>query len=268
MLNFRRIALTVLVFFMVASAAQSAFAQRSIRVDLGDSNFDQNGEAWFYRYEVDFATEPLTTGSMPFALNYSGAPGPGTFQDFGMSGYPLSPPYLGLAHTDLTGTQSAGILAYYFDSWPPYTSWDSGEWSIGMIDTQAPYSKSEAVDAIRFTWKGSISDGRTITTQVVLLNRGAGDFDIELNYGLGTFDFPAGGSQLMNFMPNGPGQQLFASHGKIGFVGACFRGGVGEICAPVPEPSTYALFVVGVALLGGIALRRRAIGVAPNGVPG
>jgi hypothetical protein len=34
--------------------------------------------------------------------------------------------------------------------------------------------------------------------------------------------------------------------------------GVGKTCAPIPEPSTWAMMIAGVALLGAIQLRRRS----------
>jgi hypothetical protein len=35
-------------------------------------------------------------------------------------------------------------------------------------------------------------------------------------------------------------------------------GGPGKVCAPIPEPSTWAMMIAGVALLGTIQLRRRS----------
>jgi hypothetical protein len=37
-----------------------------------------------------------------------------------------------------------------------------------------------------------------------------------------------------------------------------FGGPLGKICAPIPEPSTWAMMIAGVALLGTIQLRRRS----------
>ena len=34
--------------------------------------------------------------------------------------------------------------------------------------------------------------------------------------------------------------------------------GAGKTCAPIPEPSTWAMMIAGVALLGAIQLRRRS----------
>lgn len=245
---------------MLALAAQVAQAGngRSIRVDAGDARFDESGEIWFGVNEVDFASKPLTTGTLPFALNFSGAAGPGEYYSYQFAGYPLSAASLVIGYDGFPDDNWAAILPYFYAGSPPFTNWSSGDWSIGQVDTEAPFRKSEVADAIRFTWKGQSTDGTFIAAQVVFLDRGRGDFDIEFNYGQGpSFDFPAGGSQSANF---GPDKQFFASYGKVAFAGLCFRGGVGDICAPVPEPATYSLWAAGMLLLAPLALWRRRRG--------
>jgi hypothetical protein len=46
--------------------AAQAGGDRSIRVDLGNSNFPTNGESWNGNSEVDFVATPAVTGTLPF----------------------------------------------------------------------------------------------------------------------------------------------------------------------------------------------------------
>jgi len=255
----RRVAATVLTFCLLALAGSSAFAQRSIRVDLGDSNFDTNGEIWSGSNEVDFTTTPSVNGTLPFAVNFSGAAGAGQAYDYTFSAFATYPAGLDIGFGGFPGGNFGFILPYFIAlPTPGSVNWTSGEWSIGKIDLEAPYVKSEAVDAIRFTWKGQLSSGDFVATQLVFLDRSKGnspgDFDLEFNYGSGKFDYPAGGSQSLDL---GPESQHFFSFGQIGWVGACYRDGVADICAPVPEPSTLSLLAGGIALLSAGALHRR-----------
>ncbi len=269
MINFnRRIVATLAVgLFMLASQAVQA-GGRSIRVDAGDFNFDNSGEAWSTRTEIDFVTQPLESGTLPFALNFSGVAGAGQIYDFSFYADGTLPAGLDIGFGSFAGGNFGTIRPYFLGVGNLNTvSFSSGEWSIGEIDTDLPYLRSETIDAVRFTWRnGTISDGRSVAAQLVFLNRGAGDFDIEFNYGFLSYDFPVGGSQSLML---GPVSQHFESLDKVGYFGACYRDGVGSICSPavvVPEPATVSLLALGLAVVAVPALRRRQQRIAERTV--
>jgi hypothetical protein len=70
-----------------------------------------------------------------------------------------------------------------------------GRWirTRGFVDSNSPYRLWQAVPAMRFWWNGVVlaSDGTFSATdfQIVLIDRSKGtnngDFDIEMNYGIG-----------------------------------------------------------------------------------
>lgn len=262
MTGFNRATVVGLAFGLLVLAGQQAQAGpgRSIRVDAGDANFPFSGEIWTDRTEVDFSTDPVITGTMPFALNFSGAAGAGAVYDFSFYANATVPAGLDIGTGDFASGNFGSILPYFI-ALPNLGSvtFGAGEWSIGEVDTVAPYARADTFDAVRFTWRdGVTSDGTVVAAQLVFLSRGAGDFDIEFNYGFGSLDFPAGGSQSLKLGPTG---QHVESLGEVGFYGACYRGGVADICSPavaaVPEPATVSLFALGFALLAVWAQRRR-----------
>jgi hypothetical protein len=84
------------------------------------------------------------------------------------------------------------------------------------------------------------SPSTQVAFQVVLLNRGAGDFDVEMNYGQFSVEYPSG-LQFYATMGTASANTLFRSPSDFSF-----RGGV----TAVPEPSALALFGAGLALVG------------------
>lgn len=258
-----RALVAALGFGLLVLAVPGAQAGRSIRVDLDDTRFDTDGETWSSVNQF-FAGTTLVTGSMPFALNFSGAAGPGDIYGYQYQAFPVGDPVISAFNS--TSPFNLFILPFFLNK--PGFVLEQGDISIGKITSTKPYSLDDAVDAIRFTWTGTASDGEFVAAQVVLLNRAAdgspGDFDVELNYGLGAFAFPAGGSQVLGANPS----QFFDSAGAYAYDGFCFRDGIGEPCSPsvvsdppdpppppeVPEPPAYAL--IGLGLLA-MRLRRQ-----------
>jgi hypothetical protein len=176
--NMRRILPLSLALALAVGTAEA----RSIRVDLAIApQFDNSGELWTQDNDVDLSGDGFVTGAIPFQLDFGGGAadysfcfaenGFVSFFQSGGSCNSLIPPsgdYIAAFANDLAITESL--------------------WSIGSIDTgPAPFSLDDDVPAMRFTWRGTDSGGASLIAQLVLLDRGTGSFDIELNYG-GPFD--------------------------------------------------------------------------------
>jgi PEP-CTERM motif len=248
-----------LQFFAAALAlalcSHSAQAQRSIRIDSGPTFNTSNGEYW---PNINIVTPPpsgFVTGQLPFQLNF----GEGTKDydySFSRNGFIqlFARPSSGAGSSDLppSGNFIAPFAAFMVTGQP--TSMEVG---IGVVDTTAPYVQADATAAIRFTWKNMcvIARGCDQTFQVALLDRGAGDFDLEMNYGFFDANEPT--------LPDGEqgfrlGSNVLALHSGP-FTGNTspdhyFRNGS---LAPVPEPSTYAMLIAGLGLVGMAARVRR-----------
>ena len=142
-------------------------------------------------------------------------------------------------------------------------------YSSGLIDPIAPYILAEATNkAYKFTWLGMCPAGDPDCDapdyfQVILFDKGAGDFRIEFNYGL-TFssaDNFGDPTSLVGQQGYSLGNNVLALHtGPFTSRNPdyCFTGGVGGLCnvAAVPEPETYALLALGLGMVGGLAKRR------------
>ena len=119
----------------------------------------------------------------------------------------------------------------------------------GFVDSNAPYRLWQAKPAMRFWWNGVTLAGDVVNSfdvQVVLIDRSNGtnngNFDIELNYGVGGDQVPplgtesnpnANGFQGFKLGPNSRGP-TFGPFGPFDSDGApirfCFRGGTRVSC--------------------------------------
>lgn len=233
-----------------------AFAQRTIRIDTDFVFSPITGQRWNGETVVALPKNGLAVGSMDFQLNFGSGAKDYDFA-FNQNGYVTFFERPGSAVTSIPLPSNGNFIApFAFDmAMGGLTSF-----GCGAIDTAMPFFESQAQEAMRFTWMSMCPAGDANCTnpasfQVVLIDRGSGDFDVEMNYG--------------NFDPNAPasfagqyGLQLGSNVVKLSdgrpFNGSLspdyyFRNGV---MAPVPEPSTYAMLIAGLGLVG-LALRAR-----------
>ena len=104
----------------------------------------------------------------------------------------------------------------------------------GFVDTNEPFKLWQANPAMRFWWNGVTlaGDSTPFDVQISLIDRGNGNFDIEMNYGIGGDVVPpvpsADGFQGFTLGPNSSGP-TFGPFGPFDTDGVpiryCFRGG-------------------------------------------
>lgn len=271
MSKFKGAAVAALTFAMLAFANPAAVAGsgRSIRVDLGSSNFSFNGQAWDGDLVPDLRGDGAGNGSIPFLLNF----GAGAQQyDFSLSenGFvSLVAPGSGLGGGTLppTGNYIAPFAADWverydlFDPGIPTDMTNVIHYGLGHIDTAVKgsydYDFKLAPRALRFTWQGMCPAAEPDcfggpSFQAVLIDRGGGDFDLELNGNSLATAGAAGGFVL--------GANKLTSIGPA-TTDFCFRGGRALACddavGVVPESGTLSLFAAGLLGLAGLAHFRR-----------
>ena len=221
---------------------------RTIRVDFGAGNYVNSGQAWQLA-ETPLIPPGSVSGTLPFAINF----GTGNqtaftlFEDgritFGAASIePLAADWLG------TGTASildSGSITY-------------NEGNLARGDPSSfPADPLDAPQAVRFTWNDitcATCGGFQYTFQVILIDMGGGDFDLELNYngvpaGVGIARFTLGSNTLPPF--GGP----FDPNTDYDFQ---FRNGV-LVGSQVPEPGVPSLLALGFLALAAAGLRRRAV---------
>ena len=169
--------------------AGAAVEARSIAVDFDGSGFDGNGEN-FALSDSHFGAN--ATGAVPFALNFgTGAASydfcfnPNGFVSFVASG----------AGCAFSAAPSGDYVAVFSTA---LTTGGNTLWSTGLIDTAAPYVAADTVPAMRFIWDATDGSANSILTELMLIDRGGGSFDLDLRYGSTLFgigragDGPAG----------------------------------------------------------------------------
>ena len=219
--------------------------------------FGSNGEI-FALSDSHFGTN--TTGAVPFALNFGTGSASYDFC-FNQNGFVS---FVASGGGCAFGAAPSGDYVAVFST--ALTTGGNTLWSTGSIDTVAPYVTTETVPAMRFVWDATDGAANSILTELLLIDRGGGSFDLDLRYGSDLFGIdgaPATGQQGLSLganvaaLVNGP----FATATDYTF---SFVNGVCAACGETPpttvsEPSSLGLWVLGCALaLFGIARRRRS----------
>jgi hypothetical protein len=249
---------------LTATLCQTAQA-RPIRVDFGDLNFGTTGEN-FGTADTFFG---VGSGSIGFQLDFgSGAQS----YDYCMSAN-------GFVAFTASGSGCSGIGStptgdYVAPFLSTLTAGGNTLRGYGLVDSSAPYSAADATGAYRFIWDAVDSASNSILAELLLLDRGAGNFDLLFAYGndlFGVDGAPATGTQVIQLGSNsnsvaGP----FASATDYAFSvtgGTCAGcggtgggGGGGGGTVSVPEPSSFALILLGMCMLVFFGGLRRANG--------
>ncbi|MEJ0035622.1 MAG: PEP-CTERM sorting domain-containing protein [Gammaproteobacteria bacterium] len=232
---------------------------RTVAIDFGDS-FATSGELF-----TSFG-QPGTGGTTSFDLNL-GAGAQAYDFCFNANGF-VSLAAAGGSGCTYSSTPTGDFLAPYaapFSTAGTNTSWSAGLLGLGT----APFSVDNTTAAYRFIWEDSVSGA---ATELMLVNRDAGNFDIEFRYGnpfaldpAVSTGVPTGGLQgftlgdttlpLTGSSTGFSGSNLYLYSFVNGVCTTC--GGttppVGEVS--VPEPST--LFLMAAGLLGLVVYRSR-----------
>jgi hypothetical protein len=247
----RRGAIAALVV-TVATLSNAALA-RTIRVDVGSTNYDSNGQAW-QASETPLGGAAFLAGSLPFAINF-GTGATSSFCLFGNGSVGFS--------SNCGAVPPNALLTPLLANWTvnPTASriFESGSvtFTSGHLAREAPFpaDPNDAPLAVRFHWNDLTCDtcgNFTYSFQAILVDMGNGDFDLELNYsdipaGVGVAGFSLGAN---TFSFSGP----FLSSQDYDFR---FRGGQLVGGNAVPEPAAAWLLLVAAAAWG-IARRRAA----------
>jgi hypothetical protein len=249
-MNVKTASWVALITTVVALASPDVSA-RSIRVDIGNTFNTFTGGLWDPLSYPDLSLGPAEVSLAGFVF------------DFGQ-GTPLSLFIHQEGFVSFGSASSTDIIAPYQDSgltWaavvPPSLFFEpnSVSYSRGIVDTAAdpdpnvdPYSQADALPALRVTWN-EVSDGADIiSAQLVLIQRSASAFDIELNYGSNTGTPTFSGYALGAFTASNPPPYTFEADRTLAFS----NGEPSDVTTPptpVPEPSTWTLLLLGLAFV-------------------
>jgi|GEM_PF-2315187 len=266
----RLLAVAVLAFGFMQSFPTSALAGRQIEIDQGD-NYLGDGQKWDFpgAYFKD-GSSTIGTGivAVPFALNIGSGAQNYSFQLDNQGRVIL---------LDTGGQPTTNFIAPLFSNGTTFVpDGDFGgfiAFGAGQIDPQvllpgypqpgATYVPANALNVYRFLWNrvcanSCIGDGTDdISMEAVLIDRGAGDFDLDFFYSNPQGPVPTGatGGFLL-----GLNSATFSSFDAPG-PDFCFRAGaLSDTCSgttAVPEPSSVLLILVGLGLLFAAARRNR-----------
>lgn len=233
-----RIVLSVIATAMLGLASASSHAGRSVRSDSSDGAFEFLGGFWGTDLE-QFGGPGFDVGRTEFKLKVSPATDARFFNVCMGEGFvKLISTSRSCASADFALPPGGNYIAVFATDLDD----SSGRWirTRGFVDTTLPYRLWQAVPAMRFWWNGVVlaGDGTFTPTdyQIALIDRskgtGNGDFDIEMNYGIGGDVVPpvpnTDGFQGFKIGPAARGPK-FGPFGPFDTNGApiryCFRGG-------------------------------------------
>jgi hypothetical protein len=251
-----RLPTLALVAGLLAASAQSAFAAR-VLVDFDGDAFATSGEI-FLSGDTQFGTG---RGAVPFQLNFGSGAASYDFC-FAADGFVQFVATGGACSATPTGDYIAPFLA-------DLTVGGNTLWSTGLVDSTAPFVVAEATPALRFIWDATDSLGNSVLAGLVLLDQGAGNFDLKLEYGNDLFGIdgaPDTGKQGLSLGTNvlalTSGPFATATDYRFSFIDGTCTSGCGAIPPPttVPEPPMVLLAAAGLAgiALGAVPRRRRA----------
>ena len=232
---------------------------RTIRVDAGATNFENSGQSWSDP-ETMLGSSPFIAGTLPFQIDF----GSGLVDQFcmfedGLVGFAADctnvPADARLEPLAADWISDSGATRLFNDG---AVSYSHGNLAVDASLPLPPGSNPASFpQAARFHWNAVcvgdplLCDANRHSFQAILINRGAGDFDLELNYddipaGVGTASFALGTNTFSS-----PGPFFSATDYDFSFRnGALVNGGGGT----VPEPTAASLLAIAAAAW---AMRRR-----------
>jgi hypothetical protein len=246
--------------FAALIAASGTVMARPVRVDLAIApQFANSGELWTVDNDVSLGGDAFVTGTVAFEMNFGGGAASYNFC-FAENGF-VSFFQAGGSCNSLLPPSGDFIAAFAND-----LSITEALWSVGSVDTgPAPYDVAEADPAMRFTWRGTDSGGSLLFAQLVLLDQGGGNFNIELNYG-GPFatDYVTSslGGQGLTLGTNTVALQTGAFSGQTTNYFYSLQNGILSGGTPPPPPVSVdepsgLVTLAGLLFAFSVALRRR-----------